>query len=181
VYDDVTVSFKLTRAADVDVTVARGGSTVRTLHLGRLGPGKQTVVWDGKGSDGATAPGGRYTIALAADGTLGATSAMQTVAVDLSAPKLIVPSSVRVARRKTAKISYTPKDPYSTMVKVGAMVTNSRGATVASLNLGWVKPGAVHVCAWRTRVRGAFTVTFKAVDLGGNRLAMPVVTKVKVR
>ena len=67
------------------------------------------------------------------------------------------------------------------MVKVGATVTNASGAVVASLNLGWVKQGAAHVCAWRPRARGSYTVTFKAIDLGGNRLATPVVTTVKVR
>ena len=80
-----------------------------------------------------------------------------------------------------AKIAYTPKDAYSATVKVGATVTNAAGTVVASLNLGWVKQGAAQVCAWKPRRRGSFTVTFKAVDLGGNHLAAPVVTTVKVR
>ena len=77
------------------------------------------------------------------------------VTVDLVAPRLTVPATVRVAYRKTAKISYTPRDAHSAMVKVGATVTNAAGTVVASLNLGWVKQGAAHVCAWRPRARGA--------------------------
>ena len=48
VSEDVTLSFKLTRAADVTATVVHGGSGVRTLRLGRLTAGKQSVTWDGK-------------------------------------------------------------------------------------------------------------------------------------
>ena len=38
VHDDVTLSFRLTRAADVTATVVHGGSTVRTMRLGTLAP-----------------------------------------------------------------------------------------------------------------------------------------------
>ena len=48
VNDAVTLSFRLTRAADVTATVVRSGSTVRTMRLGRLAAGARTVDWDGK-------------------------------------------------------------------------------------------------------------------------------------
>jgi flagellar hook assembly protein FlgD len=181
VADGATLSFRLARAADVTATVIRGGSTVRTMRLGSLLKGKQSVIWDGKLGGGGTATSGRYTLKLTAEGTLGVTSAAQVVTVDLVAPRLTAPATLRAAYGKSAKISYTPRDAYSTMVKVGATVTNAAGTVVASLNLGWVKQGAAHVCAWRPRARGRYTVTFKALDLGGNRLAAPVVTAVKVR
>ena len=179
--DSVTLPFKLARAADVTATVLHRGSEVGSMPLGPLGAGKRSVTWDGKLSGGGVATSGRYTLRLTADGALGVTSAAEDVTVDLAAPRLTVPASVRVAHRRTAKISYTPKDAYSVMVKVGATVTNAAGTVVASLNLGWVKQGAAHVCAWRPRARGSFTVTFRAVDLGGNHLASPPVTTVKVR
>jgi flagellar hook assembly protein FlgD len=181
VYDDATLSFTLTRAADVSATVLHAGSGVRTMRLGRLGKGKQSVTWDGKLGGGGVATSGHYTLKLTADGALGVTSAAKAVTVDLVAPRLTVPATVRVAYRKTAKIAYTARDAFSTKVKVGATVTDAAGTVVASLNLGWVNQGAVHVCAWRPRARGSFTVTYKAVDLGGNHLAATVVTTVKVR
>ncbi len=181
VRDAVTLPFTLTRAADVTATILRGRSVARTVVLGHLAKGKQVATWDGKLKGGEPATSGRYTFRLTADGALGVTSAARVVTVDLVAPRLKVPKMVRVARRKTAKISCTPMAAYSATVKVGATVTNAAGAAVARLNLGWVKQGAKHVCAWKSRKRGNFTVTFKAVDLGGNRLAKPVVTTVKVR
>jgi flagellar hook assembly protein FlgD len=181
VYDDVALSFKLTRAADVTATLLRGDSVLRTMRLGRLAAGKQSVTWDGKLGGGAMATSGHYTLRLTADGELGVTSAAQAVTVDLAAPRLTVPATMRVARRKTAKIGYAPKDAYSAMVKVGATVTNAGGTVVASLNLGWVKQGAAQVFSWKPRKRGSYTVTFKAVDLGGNHMTAPAVTTVKVR
>ena len=181
VYDDVTLSFKLTRAADVTAVVTRGGSTVCSMELGRLAAGRQSVTWDGKLGAQGTATSGSYSIRVTADGALGVTTVAQPVTVDLVAPRLAVPASVRVLRRKTAKISCTPKDAYSPMVKVGAIVRNSAGTVVATINLGWVKAGGAHVCAWKPRRRGVYSVMFKAIDLGGNRMTTPAVTAVKVR
>jgi hypothetical protein len=64
---------------------------------------------------------------------------------------------------------------------VGATVTDARGRTVATLALGWVRQGVGQVCAWKPRARRTYTVTFKALDLGGNRLAAPAVTSLRVR
>ncbi len=181
VKDDVTLSFKLTRAADVVATVSHSGSTVRTFKLGRLALGAQSVTWDGKLGGGGTATSGAYTIKVTADGALGVTSAAQVVNVDLAAPRITAPLTVRVAYRKTAKIAYTVKDAFSPTVKMGATVTSATGRVVATLALGWVKQGAAQTCVWKPRRRGAYAVTFRAMDLGGNKLAAPVVTTVKVR
>ena len=181
VHDDVTLSFKLTRAADVVATVTRGGSTLRTFKLGRLGAGARSVTWDGKLGGGGTATSGAYTIKVTADGALGVTSAAQPVTVDLAAPRVTAPLTVRVAYRRTAKIPYTVKDAFSPSVKVGATVTNANGKVIATLALGWVKQGAAQTCAWKPRRRGTYTVTFRAMDLGGNKLAARVATTVKVR
>jgi flagellar hook assembly protein FlgD len=180
-HDEVTLSFRLTRAADVVAAVASGGSTVRTYKLGRLTSGAQSVVWDGKLGGGGDAPSGQYSIRVAADGSLGATSVAEPVTVDLTAPRLTAPVTARVVRGRTAKLAFTVKDAYSPSVKVGAIVTNSTGKTVATLALGWVKRNVANTCAWKPRRRGTYTVTFRATDLGGNRLAAPVVTTLRVR
>ena len=66
-------------------------------------------------------------------------------------------------------------------VKVRATVTDAKGRTVATLALGWVKQGESHVCAWKPRARRTYTVTFRAMDLGGNHEAAPAVTSLRVR
>jgi flagellar basal-body rod modification protein FlgD len=54
-------------ADSVKVTISdAGGNVVRTLDLGALKAGSQTFSWDGKTDDGAAAPDGRYTFAIAA-------------------------------------------------------------------------------------------------------------------
>ena len=85
VHDAVTLSFRLTRAADVTATVVHSGSTVRTIRLGRLASGARSVVWDGKLGDGGTAVSGAYSLRVTADGALGVTTVAQPLTVDLAA------------------------------------------------------------------------------------------------
>jgi flagellar hook assembly protein FlgD len=181
VRDDVTLSFGLARSAGVVATVTSRGSTVRTYRLGTLAAGARSVTWDGKLGGGGDATSGPYSVKVTADGEFGVTSVTQAVTVDLAAPRLTAPPTARVAYGKTAKLAYTVKDAYSPSVKVGVTVTGSAGKTVATLALGWVKRNVAHTCVWRPRKRGTYTLTFKASDLGGNRLVAPVVTTLKVR
>jgi flagellar hook assembly protein FlgD len=181
VRDDVTLSFRLARAAGVVATVASRGSTVRTYKLGTLAAGARSVSWDGMLGGGDGASSGLYSVKVTADGELGTTSITQGITVDLMAPRLTAPPAARVAYGKTAKLAYTVKDADSPSVKVGVTVTGSAGKTVATLAPGWVKRNVSHTCAWRPRKRGTYTLTFRASDLGGNRLATPVVTTLKVR
>ncbi|MGE5228641.1 MAG: FlgD immunoglobulin-like domain containing protein [Deltaproteobacteria bacterium] len=180
-HDSVTLSFRLTRAADVTATVVRQGSTMRTMRLGRLGAGGRSVTWDGKLGGGGTAASGAYTLKLTAVGALGTTSVAQPLTVDLVPPRLTAPATATVRYGRTARIAYTVRDAYSPKVKVSATVTDARGRAVATLALGWVKQGVGQVCAWKPRARKTYTVTFKALDRGGNRQAAPAVTSLRVR
>jgi len=181
VKDSVTVPFKLTRAADVTAAVIHSGSTLRTIRLGSLASGARSVTWDGKLGGGGTATSGAYTLRLTADGALGVTSASQALTVDLAAPKLSAPATASVRRRKTARLTFTPRDAFSPMVKVSATVTNAKGRVLATLACGWVKQGVGQACSWRPRAKGTYTVTFHAMDLGGNHEASPAVTALRVR
>jgi len=180
-HDEVTASFRLAHAADVVATVVSRGSTVRTFKLGALAAGARSVTWDGKLGGGGGATSGPYSIKITADGDLGVTSVTAAVTVDLTAPRVTAPPTARVAYGKRAKVAYTVKDAYSPSVKIGVTVTGSAGKTVATLALGWVKRNVARTCAWRPRKRGTYKLTFRATDLGGNRLAAPVVTTLKVR
>jgi flagellar hook assembly protein FlgD len=181
VQDDVTLSFKLKRTAGVAAAVLRNGTAVRTFKLRRLTAGAQQVTWDGKLAGGGTASSGLYSVKVTADGALGVTSASRPVTVDLAAPRLSAPKAARVAYGTTAKVAYTIKDPFSPTVRVGAVVADRAGKTVATLALRSVKQGATHRIAWKPRRRGTYALTFRAVDLGGNRLSAPVRTTLRVR
>ncbi len=139
------------------------------------------MTWDGKLGGGGTAASGAYSLKLTAAGALGVTSVAQPLTVDLAPPRLTAPATASVRYGRTAKIAYTVRDAFSPKVKVSATVTDARGRTVATLALGWVKQGVGHVCAWKPRARKTYTVTFKALDLGGNRQAAPAVTSLRVR
>jgi flagellar hook assembly protein FlgD len=52
------------------------GILLRTLVTGRLEPGEQAVLWDGRGRDGKLVGGGRYLVRVTAANELG------TVALD---------------------------------------------------------------------------------------------------
>jgi hypothetical protein len=179
--DAVTLSFRLSRAADVTATVARAGSTLRTIRLGRLARGARSVDWGGELGGGGTATSGAYTLRVTADGALGTTSATRQVTVDLTPPRVTSASALRVRYGTTAKLRYMVRDAYSPMVKVSATITDAKGRVVAKPALGWVKQGASHVLAWTPKARRTYTVTFAARDLGGNRQIKTAATKLRVR
>ena len=181
VSDTVTLSFRLTRGADVTATVMRSGSTVRTMRLGELAAGARTVDWDGKLGGGGVATSGAYTLTVSADGSLGVTKVSQALTVDLAAPKLTAPKTASVAYRKTARLAFTVRDAFSAVVKVRATITNAKGVVVATVPCGWVKQGVPQTCAWKPRARRRYTVTFRAMDQGGNHQASPAVTSLRVR
>jgi flagellar hook assembly protein FlgD len=181
VRDSVTLSFRLTRAADVNVAVVHSGSTVRTMRLGRLATGSRAVEWDGKLGGGGAATSGAYSLKVVADGALGATSVEQPLTVDLAAPKVTAPATASVAYRKTANLAFTVRDVFSPVVNVSATITNAKGVVVATVPCGWVKRGVSHTCAWKPRARRIYTVTFRAMDLGGNHEAAAAITALRVR
>ncbi len=135
VHDAVTLSFRLTRAADVTATVVHSGSTVRTMRLGRLASGARSVEWDGKLGGGGTATSGAYSLRLTADGALGVTTAAQPLTVDLARPRVTASATASVRYGKTARLSYTVRDAFSPTVKVSATVTDAKGRTIATLAL----------------------------------------------
>jgi len=64
-----TVEFELGRRGDVRLEVYdASGRRVRTLVEGTLAPGRHSVRWDGRSSQGAEAPAGVYVVDLKTDG-----------------------------------------------------------------------------------------------------------------
>ena len=179
--DTVAVAFKLTRRADVTVALLLGEEVLRTIKAGELGDGPQAVAWDGKVAGGAFAESGTYELRVTAHGSIGATSVSKPVTVDRFSPRLTVPASASTTLGKSAKIAYSVRDQYSPTVRVTVAVSDAAGGAVATVDCGWVKQGTPATCSWKPPARGTYTLTFHAVDRGGNAESSAGVTLLKVR
>jgi flagellar hook assembly protein FlgD len=87
--DTVAFNFALSRNVPVQVTVQRTGAVVATLFVGQLGPGPQTVGWDGT-SAGVRLPDGQYVAVVTATDSLATVSLLVPFAVDTVAPAFVV-------------------------------------------------------------------------------------------
>ena len=85
--DTISFGFSLARSVPVQVTVQRAGVTVATLFTGQLGPGPQTVGWDGTAA-GARLPDGQYTAVVTATDPLATVSLLVPFAIDTAPPAL---------------------------------------------------------------------------------------------
>ena len=108
VSDTISFGFTLTQNVPVQVTVQRAGTTVATLFTGQLGPGVQTVGWDGS-SAGTRLPDGQYTAVVTATDPLAAVSLLVPFAIDTIPPVLTLadPASVRFELSEPATITGT--------------------------------------------------------------------------
>ena len=177
--DTVDIGFKLTRRADISVTILKAGQVVRTLRPGATAAGTRTVTWDGR-VGGDYAANGAYVARVTAVSTMGTVAVGETFTVDRYAPRLTVPATASVAFGKSAKIAYSIIDPYSPTVLVRVTVSNSKAEVVASVSCGWVRRGKSLTFAWKPPAKGTYSVAFGAVDRGGNRQSAVRTTTLKV-
>ena len=179
--DQTTLGFRLTRRAAITISVRLNDELVRSLNLGVLAAGAHAATWDGKAGSGEYLASGRPTFTVVATSALGKSSVSRGLVVDLYRPKLYAAAgkttSVGTATRLTFKVS----DPYSSKADVRFVVTDAKGRTVASGHPGWRPTGESFPISWTPRSRGVFTVTYRAIDLGGNHEASPARTVVTVR
>ncbi len=179
---DVTkLGFTLTRKAAVTVRILSAGTVVRTLTLGDLAAGARSATWDGRADSGEYLASGRPTFTVTAVSTLGESSVGKNLVVDLYRPKLYAPPGKSTSVRTATKLGFKAADPFSAKVDVSYVVTNAKGRRVASGHPGWQPTGRGLSIKWRPASRGVFTVTYRAVDLGGNHQSGVGRTIVKVR
>jgi N-acetylmuramoyl-L-alanine amidase/FlgD Ig-like domain len=88
--DTVSFGFALSQNVPVQVTVQRAGAVIATLFVGQLGPGFQTVGWDGTSGGGVRLPDGQYTAVVTATDPLATVSLLVPFAIDTVAPALTV-------------------------------------------------------------------------------------------
>ena len=85
--DTVAFGFALSQSVPVQVTVQRAGVVVATVFAGQLGPGFQTISWDGT-AGGVRLPDGQYTVVVTATDPLATVSLLSPFSVDTVAPAL---------------------------------------------------------------------------------------------
>ncbi|MGH7358067.1 MAG: phosphodiester glycosidase family protein [Candidatus Rokuibacteriota bacterium] len=77
----LALAVSLTREAQLDVSVRRGGRVVRALFTGRAAPGAKKWVWNGRTASGRVAGNGRYVVRVRARNGLGAVSLQDALRV----------------------------------------------------------------------------------------------------
>lgn len=181
VRDATALRFKLTRKATVTVRIVSGADVVRTLSLGALGPGVHRATWDGRAGSGECLASSRPTFTVTAVSTLGESGVSRTVCVDLYRPRLYAAARKATPAGARTRLSYKARDPFSARVDVRYAITDAGGRRVASGHPGRKPTGRSLSIIWRPASRGVYTVTYRAVDLGGNHEASVARTTVTVR
>ncbi len=104
--DTVAFTFTVATSVPVQLTIQRAGAPVATVFAGQLGPGPQTVSWDGT-SAGVRVPDGQYTAVVTATDALGTVSLLQTLTIDTTPPSLVVvdPSSLKFTLSEAAVVT----------------------------------------------------------------------------
>jgi hypothetical protein len=106
--DTTTIGFALAQQVPVTVVVERQGSVVATVYSGPLGPGQQTIVWNGL-VNGLRVPDGAYDVAIQVSDTLGTVTISAPLTVDVTAPVLTLldPAALRFQLSEPALVTAT--------------------------------------------------------------------------
>ncbi|MEY2515682.1 MAG: hypothetical protein QOJ89_3040 [bacterium] len=185
--DTTAISYSLSAAADVTVTVKNGaGTVVRTLaSAAPRAAGAASEPWDGRNGAGVAVADGTYTVTITAANASGTSSpATASVVVDLTAPaKPVVksPSKATTTPKATATISGT--------AVAGALVrawvdANANGLRDAGEALAGPQQLAATATSWSLGVAlvtgpNRFVVT--ATDAAGNTAAATAVAVITRR
>jgi hypothetical protein len=87
--DTIGFGFLLTRSVPVQVVVQRAGSVTGTVFSGQLGPGQQSLSWDGT-SNGLRLADGDYVVVVTETDPFGTVSLLAAFTIDTAAPALSV-------------------------------------------------------------------------------------------
>jgi N-acetylmuramoyl-L-alanine amidase/FlgD Ig-like domain len=135
--DTISFGFALSQNVPVQVTVQRAGAVIATLFTGQLGPGFQTVGWDGT-SAGVRLPDGQYTAVVTTTDPLATVSLLVPFAIDTVAPALsvVTGSSLTFSLTEPATVAGTINGtPASASEPAGTFTFPWTGAPVTSWSL----------------------------------------------
>jgi hypothetical protein len=185
--DTTSISYSLSAAADVTVTVKNAAATVvRTLVTAApRAAGASSETWDGRNGSGAVVPDGTYSATVTATNASGTSSpATASVVVDTTAPAAPVvksPTKATTTPKATTSISGT--------AAAGALVrawvdANANGQRDAADTLAGSQQLAATATSWSIGVplaAGANRFVVTATDAAGNTSAAAAVAVITRR
>jgi hypothetical protein len=151
VNDTIAFAFSLARSAPVQVVVQSAGIAAATVFSGQLGPGEQSLSWDGT-SNGVRLPDGNYVAVVTATDPLGSVSLLVPFTLDTTPPVLAVANGPALQFTLSEAATVTA-------------VVDGQTVTVA-------EPAGTFAVPWTGAAVTSFSVT--ATDAAGN--TSPAVT-----
>ena len=148
------VSFALTTAATVRVTVFSGGTPVRTLAAGaRLGAGRASFTWAGRRDNGTRVPDGAYTVRVEAVAGVNRAAGSDNLLVDRTLGSLSV-SPTRFSPngdglRDTVRLGFELARDARVLVRI------RRGGRPLATLLDEVRPAGRHELGWNGHLQGS--------------------------
>jgi hypothetical protein len=108
VNDAAAVSFSLTQSLPVQVLIERFGAVVATVFAGQLGPGPQSITWDGT-SFGSRVPDGDYQAVTVLGAGNGVSTYSAPITIDTTPPALTLldPATLSFQLSEPATIALT--------------------------------------------------------------------------
>lgn len=179
--DVATLSYRLTRAAQLTASIVQDGGTVRSFAACDLEAGTHAVVWDGQTDAGARAPAGRYTVVLSAATGAEPCRAGANAVLDVGKPRLSATGPRRSRVRRWVSVRCAVRDTWGPTVDVTARVRTAAGKLVRTVVRRGVPVGTACAIPFRPTKRGRYCVTFTGVDRAGNRQRAAAVWCVRVR
>ncbi|HEY7197115.1 MAG TPA: FlgD immunoglobulin-like domain containing protein [Gaiellaceae bacterium] len=150
--DSTRLSFRIARAANVEVRIVKGDRRLAILHAGTLSAGAQTFTWNGRLS-GKRAADGSYSAVVVATTTLGKRRLVRPLLLDTVRPRVTDLRAERVHHR--TQVRFTLSEPGRVWIWFGgrflSMYTRKSGRLTV----------ARYVKADRVRIR--------SFDAAGNR------------
>jgi flagellar hook assembly protein FlgD len=146
VLDTATFTFGLAASVPLRLEIRRESSLVTTVFAGQLGPGAQTLTWNGTDASGARLPDGSYRAVVTVTDALGEVATSLPLQIDTVAPVLTLVDP--------ARLLFTLSEPATLTLLINGLPASK------------VEPaGAVHVPAPKAGVQ---TLTAQAADAAGN-------------
>jgi hypothetical protein len=147
--ENAVVSFTLARPVSVQVLVERAGVPVASVFSGTLGPGAQSVVWNGT-NGGVPLPDGTYDVVTVVTDTTGTLSFTAPLTVDTTPPSL--------ALLDAASLQFQLSEPATVTVTVNGQQTTI-AEPAGTFNVPFAGGAVTSVSAYATDAAGNTSAT----------------------
>ncbi len=134
--DATTIAFAMAEPVPVTLLIEREGSVVATVFSGPLGPGPQSVVWNGQ-SNGVRVPDGVYQVVVQIFAAVGSVELSAPLTIDTTPPVLTLldPAALRFQLSEPALVTATINGTQvSVSEPAGAFTIPWQGGPVATVS-----------------------------------------------